>query len=173
MRKNHEIILEEQINGGCMDYLELFGFKAGKGNYHEEIIYRLVILYTLVFDKIANFLARHRLTPAKMNVLMIVKHQGGHNGISQVDLSQRLMVTTSNMTRVLAKLHRDGLITRENTKDDKRFKMIRITPKGSKLLDNIWHSYIKKLIELTQGLEEEKKKELSGLLSQWMESLKK
>lgn len=173
MRKNHEIILEEQIKGGCMDYLELFGFKAGKGNYHEEMIYRLVILYTLLFDNISHFLAKHRLTPAKMNVLMIVKHQGGQDGISQVDLSQKLMVTASNMTRVLVKLQRDGLITRDNTKDDKRFKMIRITPKGSRLLDNIWPSYIKKLIELTKGLEEEKKKELSGLLSQWMESFKK
>ena len=155
-----------------MDYLELFGFKAGEGKYHEEVIYRLVILYTLIFDNISQFLAKQKLTPAKLNVLMIVKHQGGQDGISQVDLSQRLMVTTSNMTRVLAKLQRDGLITRNSTKDDKRFKMIRIAPKGSRLLDKVWPHYIRKLVELTQGLDEEKKKELTGLLSQWMQSFK-
>jgi DNA-binding MarR family transcriptional regulator len=155
-----------------MDYLELFGFKAGEGKHHEEMIYRLVILYTLIFDNISHFLSKYRLTPAKLNVLMIVKHQGGQEGISQVDLSQRLMVTASNMTRVLVKLQRDGLITRDNIRNDKRFKMIRITSKGSKLLDNIWPGYTKKLVELTEGLEERKKEELAGLLSLWMKCYK-
>ena len=156
-----------------MDYLESFGFKTGECNYDEELVYRLVILYTLVFDEISQFLIRHKLTPAKMNVLMIIKHQGGVEGISQVDLSQRLMVTPSNMTRVLVKLQRDGLITRRSIKNDKRFKMIHITTKGSRLLDKVWPSFAKKLIDLTKALDENKKKELLAFFSQWTEALKK
>lgn len=153
-----------------MDHLELFGFEGGSSRRGEEIIYRLVILYTRIFGEMSDFLKPYGLTPAKMNVLMIVKHQGGNDGIRQVDLSRRLMVTTSNMTRVLDKLQRDGLISVGNA-DDRRVKLIRITPKGSKLLDKVWPEYTRRLKTLTQNLPEDKEEKLSGLLSLWMKGL--
>jgi DNA-binding MarR family transcriptional regulator len=155
-----------------MDYLESFGVKAGQTQCHEELVYRIVILYSLLYDKTSTCLKKFKLTPAKMNVLMIVKHQGGETGISQVELSRRLMVTTSNLTRVLAKLQREGLIERGNIKEDLRFKTIQVTPKASKLLDKVWPGYTRSLVELTSGLPEEKKQDLCVTLSQWMDALK-
>jgi DNA-binding MarR family transcriptional regulator len=152
-----------------MDCLEPYGVEVGRGKYHEEIIYRLVILSNRILDEISVYLGQYKLTPAKMNVLMIVKHQGGEKGISQVDLSNRLMVSTSNLTRVLAKLQRDKLVARGSIANDRRFKRIHITAKGSKLLDAVWPGYVQKLSSLTKGLDEEKKKSLSALLSQWMD----
>ncbi len=151
-----------------MDYLEAYGVDVGKGKYQEEIVYRLVILSNYILNEISVYLGQYKLTPAKMNVLMIVKHQGGEKGISQVDLSRRLMVSTSNLTRVLAKLQRDKLIKRGSIDGDKRFKTIHVTSKGSSLLDAVWPGYVKKLASLTEGLDEEKKQLLSEMLSQWM-----
>ncbi len=151
-----------------MDCLEPYGVEVGKGNYHEEIIYRLVILSNRILDEISDYLGKYKLTPAKMNVLMIVKHQGGEKGISQVDLSQRLMVSTSNLTRVLAKLQRDKLVARGSIANDRRFKTIHVTAKGSKLLDAVLPGYTQKLVGLTGGMDEEKKRLLSEMLSQWM-----
>jgi DNA-binding MarR family transcriptional regulator len=151
-----------------MDCLEPYGVEVGKGKYHEEIIYRLVILSNRILDEISDYLGQHKLTPAKMNVLMIVKHQGGEKGISQVDLSNRLMVSTSNLTRVLAKLQRDKLVARGIIANDRRFKTIHVTAKGSKLLDAVWPGYTQKLVGLTAGMDEEKKRLLSEMLSQWM-----
>lgn len=151
-----------------MDYLQAYGVEVGKGRYHEEIIYRLIILSNRILDEISLYLGRYKLTPAKMNVLMIVKHQGGDKGISQVDLSQRLMVSTSNLTRILAKLQRDKLVVRGKIVNDRRFKTIHITTKGSKLLDLVWPGYTKKLVSLTDGIEEEKQRILTEILSQWM-----
>ncbi|MBF0523143.1 MAG: MarR family transcriptional regulator [Candidatus Omnitrophica bacterium] len=152
-----------------MDYLEPYGVKVGRGKYHEEIVYRLVILSNRIIDEISIYLQTYKLTPAKMNTLMIVKHQGGESGMSQIDLSQRLMVSTSNLTRVLAKLQRDRLIRRGSIATDKRFKTIHITVKGSKLLDEVWPGYTKKLVSLTEGLDKEKKRILSEMLSDWMQ----
>lgn len=151
-----------------MDYLESYGVEVGKGKYHEEIVYRLVILSNLILDEISIYLGKYKLTPAKMNALMILKHQGGKDGISQVDLSHRLMVTTSNMTRILSKLQRDKLVVRGSVLVDKRIKTIRITSKGAKLLDIVWPGYAKKLIALTDGLKDENQRLISEMLSQWM-----
>lgn len=153
-----------------MDYLKSFGIDEGKinGKYHEEVIYRLVIIYTHIFNDISVFLNKYRLTPAKLNVLMIVKHKGRWAGISQIDLSRSLMVSTSNMTRVLSKLQRDGLVERANAKADQRIKLICITLKGAKLLDKVWPKYTKRLKGLMSGLSAVKKRELSRVFAQWM-----
>ncbi|MFH0753688.1 MAG: MarR family transcriptional regulator [Candidatus Omnitrophota bacterium] len=151
-----------------MDYLESYGVEVGKGKYHEEIVYRLVILSNRILDEISDYLGQYKLTPAKMNVLMIVKHHSGDKGISQVDLSKRLMVSTSNLTRVLAKLQRDKLVARGGIAYDRRFKTIHVTAKGAKLLDAVWPGYVRKLGGLTAGIDEKKRRFLSELLSQWM-----
>ena len=74
---------------------------------------------------------------------MIIKHIGGYDGIQQNEISKRLLVTASNITKLLDKLEKDGLITRSTKKDDRRVKLIRITDSGSKILDKIWPKYLK------------------------------
>lgn len=113
-----------------MEYLKSFGVETGQGKYHEEMVYGVALVYTTLFNDIATYLNTYNLTPAKMNALMIIKHQGLDKGISQIDIGKRLMVTASNMTRVLDKMEREGLIGRSALEGDKRVKIIKITAKG-------------------------------------------
>ena len=155
-----------------MDYLEAFGVATGQGKYHEEAVYGLALVYTVIHNEIAVYLDRYDLTPAKMNALMIIKHQGKGKGISQVDIGNRLMVTASNMTRLLDKLERDGLIARSAQVGDRRVNVIKITPKGARLLDRVWPGYQEKIKGLTNVLSAADQKAVSQLLSRWLERIK-
>lgn len=153
------------------NYLESFGVGVGNGKYHEEAIYGMVLLYGILYDRMSTYLDKYDLTPAKMNVLMIAKHQGKEKGLSQMDFGHRLMVTASNMTRVLDKLEKQGFIQRTNLVEDKRTKMVTITAKGSSLLDQVWPGYIKKLEELGSHMTKDEQKMMSELVQKWMNQL--
>ena len=58
---------------------------------------------------------------------MIIKHLGQQNGIQQNEISKRLLVTPSNITKLLDKLEKENMITRNSKTNDKRVKLIKIT----------------------------------------------
>ncbi len=155
-----------------MDELSAFGIETGQGKYFEEAFYGLVLVYTALFDKMAKYLNPYGLTPAKMNVLMVIKHQGGEKGLSQKAIGKRLLVTASNMTRMLDKLEREKLIERVGQVGDKRVKVIRVTNRGSQVLDNAWPGYIETMRSAMDKLDRSEQKILSQMMLKWFRELK-
>lgn len=155
-----------------MDDLQAFGIETGRGKYDEEAFYALVLVYTVLFDKVAKYLAKFDLTPAKMNVLMIIKHQGGDKGLSQREIGARLMVTPSNMTRLLDKLEREKLIERTSREGDKRVKVVRISRRGSSILDDAWPGYVQSMKSVMGKLSGDEQKTMSSILLRWLRGLK-
>jgi DNA-binding MarR family transcriptional regulator len=155
-----------------MDDLQAFGIEVGKGRYYEEAFYGLVLVYIALFDKMAKYLDTYGLTPAKMNVLMVIKHQGGEAGLSQKEIGKRLMVTASNMTRMLSKLEREKLIERAGQLGDKRIRIVRVSKRGSQILDNAWPGYIKTMKAQMDRISLTDQKFLATLMFQWLRDLK-
>lgn len=154
-----------------MNYLESFGVTLGKNQYQEEAVYGIALVYAALFNRIAAYLDQYELTPAKMNALMIIKHQGKSKGISQAEISKRLMVTASNMTRVLDKMEKEDLINRSAQLGDRRVNVINISEKGSRLLDHIWPGYEKLLKSLATGISVAEQKQLSKILQVWFTAI--
>lgn len=155
-----------------MEDLQAFGIEQGKGRYFEEAFYGTVLVYTVLFDKVAQYLDTYDLTPAKMNVLMVIKHQGGEEGLSQREIGKRLMVTASNMSRLLDKLEREKLIERAGRAGDNRVKVIRVSKRGSELLDTAWPGYMKTMKEAMDKLSASEQKMLASLMLRWFHDLK-
>lgn len=156
-----------------MNQLKNAGIEVEEGRYHEEAIYSLALLYNLIDNAVSAHLNQFQLSPAKFNVLMVVKHQGGEQGISQVDISKRLIVTSSNMTRLLDRLEQEKLIFREDQQGDRRVNLVRISERGSALLDAAWPGYTKTLKDLMSAVPEPDQKTLTRVLSRWLEAVKK
>ncbi len=146
------------------------GVDIGKGKYHEEIVYGLALMYTVVYQEIGAYLKPHQLTTDDMNVLMLVKHQGQDKGLSQVDIGGRLMVTAHNITRQLQRLERSGFITRTGHQLDARVNMVKITAQGSDLLDSIWVGYDETVRGIASRLPYQEQMVLSGLLQKWLKN---
>ncbi len=156
-----------------MDYFKSFGINIGEGKHHEESIYGVALLYNLLHTQIGEYLSPYKLTIGKLNVLVTIRHRGGDQGISQVDISKHLIVTPANMTRLLDKLEKEGHVQRSAQPGDRRVNLIRTTEQADKLLDDLWPGYIQLLEKLTIGVPKENQKSLSGMLMDWIGELTK
>ena len=152
-------------------YLKSFGIEVGKGKHHEEAIYSVALLYNLLSSEIERYLQKFGLSAGKLNVLVTIRNRGGEEGISQVDISKNLIVSPANMTKLLDKLEKEGLVTRGAQEGDRRVNIIRITPKGEKLLDQLWPGYLKTLEELGKKLSQKDQKQLASSLMGWVGKL--
>lgn len=155
-----------------MERLESIGVATGQGKYYEEAIYSLALIYNFITDEMTTYLNQYALTPGKFNILLAVK-QGGKQGISQVDVSKRLIVTPSNMTKLIDKLEKDGLVIRSALAGDRRVNILKITAKGTKLLDSAWEGYDTRLKDLISSLDPNQQKAVSSLLVKWLGNLRK
>lgn len=155
-----------------MSSLKAFGIEEGKGKFHEEAIYSLALVYNIITDAITSYLIDYDLTPGKFNILMAIKHQGREEGIAQGEISKHLIVTPSNMTKMIDKLEAAGLVRRSALEGDRRVNIMRVTAKGEKVLDSVWDGYNKKLKELTEELTLNQQKDLASLLNTWLNRLR-
>jgi DNA-binding MarR family transcriptional regulator len=154
-----------------MSSLKTFGIDDGKGKYYEEATYSLALIYNVITNEMTSYLDQFKLTPGKFNILMVIKHQGKNEGIPQVEISKKLIVTPSNMTKLIDKLEKDGLVERSALEGDRRVNIMKITSKGSKLLDQVWPEYNERLKGLISGLNQNQQKDVSDLLKVWLVKL--
>ncbi len=148
-----------------------FGIEVCKSNILEGAIYGVACTYALLGKIIANYLRPYNLTPAKFNAMMIIKHVGKDKGISQIDIGRRLIVTASNMTRLLDKLEQEAFIERLSLAGDRRVNLIKISEKGSDLLDRVWPEYYKKIQELAKLLNQDELGKVTHILGKWCDKI--
>lgn len=137
-----------------------------------KLIYTIGLLWGEINSSLEVVLSKYNLNVSKFNILMIIKHVGGYDGIQQNEISKRLLVTASNITKLLDKLEKEGMITRNSKKDDKRVKLIRITDYASKLLDSAWVDYSSEIEKITANLENLEVNEIQNKLVEWLINVK-
>ena len=73
------------------------------------------------------------LTATQYNVLRILRGAGSQ-GLPCRGIGERMITHDPDITRLLDRMEKRGLITRERQKDDRRVVKTRITPRGLELL---------------------------------------
>ncbi|MDD5455218.1 MAG: MarR family transcriptional regulator [Candidatus Ratteibacteria bacterium] len=147
-----------------MEPLRRFGIELSKENYREAAIYGLASIYLQSYKEFSDYLKPYDLTLAKFNALMVIEHQGKEKGLSQIEIGKLLIVTASNITRLIDKLEKEKLIERVSQKGDRRINLVRITQKGTDLLEEIWPGYCAKIKELTTHMNKKELSRISGLI---------
>ena len=149
-----------------MSIFRELGVREGKDRRNEEVIYSVARAYMVLDQKITQILAKDNLSPAKFNILLMVKHVGREKGIAQNKLSRQLLVTTSNITRMVDKLEKKGYVKRLAQKGDRRVNLIKITEQGSKLLDDVWPNYKETVDKMMNNYFMDKEKQMLSELLQ-------
>jgi len=98
----------------------------------------------IALQKIADALAQeteqllkaHSLTGAQYNVLRILRG-AEPEGLACSNISDRMISHDPDMTRLLDRMEKRALITRQRQKDDRRVVKTRITPAGLDLLKGL------------------------------------
>jgi DNA-binding MarR family transcriptional regulator len=92
-----------------------------------------------VWNSSRIFFERWDLSPSQFNVLNLLHLNRG--GLSQSDLSRQLIMHRSNVTGLVDRLEKRGLLTRREVADDRRAYSVVLTPAGTRLLREILPEY--------------------------------
>lgn len=113
-----------------------------------------------------SYLAQFGLNIPRFYVLIHVAHNPGMN---YIDLSDRLLCTKSNTTRIMQGMLKDDLITRQTDPNDGRSFQLFLTEKGSQLLDRVYPGFVKKIQDLMSSFSDAETKRFLDV-SQHIES---
>jgi DNA-binding MarR family transcriptional regulator len=137
-----------------------------------ESCYIIALIYNVIHDEIDEYLSEFSLSVGQFNLLIALKrHQG--QPIKQVEISQYLIVSPSNMTKLIDKLEKNGLVKRTAQAADRRANLIAITPSGLSLVDAAWPGYQALMSEKMSSLTKEDRRALASILPRWLSALDK
>ena len=148
-----------------------FYLDAVRGRPSAETFNGMLCVYALLYRKMEAYFKDYDLTPVKFNTLLLIKHQGGEEGLSQLDIGHHLIVSPSNITRLIDRLIADGYVKRGVSTKDRRIKLIKITPSGTSILDKLFHGYGEMIQQSVYVLERKEVEQLAALLLKWFSKL--
>ena len=116
----------------------------------KEIVDAIRRLYRAVYLDAAKMSRQFGLTGSQSGVL---RNLVAHGPLSSAALSRRLYVTPSNVTGVIDRLEKKGLVERVRKEGDRRIALITLTEKGDELSKSLPDPIEKKLISELGDLE--------------------
>jgi DNA-binding MarR family transcriptional regulator len=134
-------------------------------NIEEEAILNLFIASNYLHSKVDALCGNFDITLAQFNVLRILK--GAHpNGYPRGEIISRMVEPSPDVTRLIDRLIKEGLVERFNSEKDRRLSIARITKKGINLLKRINPKVDKFISDYSSTLNKKEKETLSALCEQ-------
>lgn len=113
-----------------------------------------------IFDRTNAHLADHNLTTSQFAVLEALYHLGT---LSQVELAQKLLKSTGNITTVLQNLEKRGLICRQRDMQDQRYVKVSMTEAGQELIAQIFPTHVQGITQAMSALTPQEQANLADL----------
>ena len=85
------------------------------------------------------FFRAHAVSDTQFNAMVVLRVAG--RPLAQKELGERLLVDKSDLTGLLDRMEKAGLVRRKGIKDDKRVNVVSLTPKGLAELDRTEPDY--------------------------------
>ncbi|HEV3052346.1 MAG TPA: MarR family transcriptional regulator [Longimicrobium sp.] len=104
------------------------------GSLEEEAYLNVQRTANALAQRIAELLRSHDLTPAQYNVLRILRG-AGHDGLNASDIGGRMISRDPDVTRLVDRLEKRGLVERWRCSEDRRVVWTRLSPAGRELID--------------------------------------
>ncbi|MFA5165142.1 MAG: MarR family transcriptional regulator [Candidatus Omnitrophota bacterium] len=134
-------------------------------------IRKLVHVSEAIIKAADRFFAGFGVTTAQYDVLVILKYS--KNRLTQSDLGINRVVSRSNITGIIDRLEKTGLVKREGSADDRRVNHITVTKKGIDLINKVEDKYFENVKKLVWFLDEKDKKGLAEILDRLDRGLKR
>jgi DNA-binding MarR family transcriptional regulator len=112
----------------------------------------------------AEVLAQYSLTPALLDLLVLLRGWDDGYVWTPSDLAKRFVVSAARISQRLDQLERSGLVERIASTDDRRRVSVRLTRTGRRTLDDLIGVYMEHEEKLLHGLSPRDRDLLAGLL---------
>jgi len=110
------------------------------------------------------YFSQFDLTPPQFQ-LMCIAHRFGQDALTQRRLAREMYVSFPNITVLLKRMEKKGLIERNGNPRDRREKYVRLTEAGEKLLRRVWQVHQKQMDMVMEGLSVAERKQMTALLN--------
>ncbi len=138
--------------------IEIYGKKAGLAlSLWVKLARASATFGKLTTENIRTF----SLTEPQFAVLECLGHLGP---LKLSDLSKKMLVSSGNMTCVVDNLEKEKLVGRIPSKDDRRAKLVQLTPKGKKIFDEIFIKHAEFITKIVAVLTPKEQETLAQLL---------
>jgi DNA-binding MarR family transcriptional regulator len=116
----------------------------------------------ILSHRFAQVMKTEDLTPAQYNVLRILR--GAPEGLPCGEIGNRMVTRDSDITRLLDRLEKRSLVSRQRESKDRRTVWTRVTPEGLELLARLDEPMLACHLELLGHLGAERLNLLADLL---------
>lgn len=129
----------------------------------QEVVLNLLVAANYLRSKLDTICSNFKITLPQFNVLRILK--GAHpDGYPRGEIIRRMVEPAPDVTRLIDRLIKEGLVERYDSKDDRRLSLARITKKGIIILSRINPEIDKFLLDYSSILTKSEKEILPSLL---------
>lgn len=130
----------------------------------EEASVAVLVAAAHLMQRLEDVCATERITPDQYNILRILRgvYPAGH---PRYEISRRLIDRSPDVTRLLDRLTRRGLVRRYRAEGDRRLSLARITDRGLAVLDRLQKPIAAVEVEFTAPLTAAAQRELARLCS--------
>jgi DNA-binding MarR family transcriptional regulator len=120
-----------------------------------------------------HFLHPFGLTDVQFNLMMLLKHQcRQQEGLTQAQLSSMMLVNRANITALVDRMEKSGLVARTSSPSDRRSNIIVLTDSGREMLEKIEPLYAQEVKRIMAVLVEDEQKRLIVMLEQIRNNIK-
>ncbi len=135
------------------------------------VVFNLLRTHSRLTPFLDADLRQRDLTAAQLNALLLLR-SAPPGGLGMGEIGQRLIVTKSNVTGLVDRLERQGLVVR-TTPADRRATLVRLTPAGHDAVARALPAHTALLGDLTGGLTQTEKATLVRLLTKLRRELRR
>jgi DNA-binding MarR family transcriptional regulator len=128
----------------------------------QEVVLNLLVASNYLHSELDEICNRFKITLAQFNVLRILK--GAHpEGYPRGEIIRRMVEPSPDVTRLIDRLIKEGLVERYSSESDRRLSMARITKKGIAVLRKINPEIDKFISDYSSSLTKSEKEMLSNI----------
>ena len=149
------------------DEIQQFKFR----NQCQKMLINLIYTYNAISSKMQEFLKTESLTMQQYNILRILRGQHPNPSTNSL-VKERMLDRNSDVTRIIDRMIRDGLVSRVNCESDRRRVDITITDLGLDKLKRL-DTMSGQMDTIASGLSEEESAILNDMLDKLRSECKK
>ena len=156
-----------------MALTEELGLKNGIKDLGHEAVLNIYYTASQVKKRATDFFKKFCLTDVQFNVLILLEYQADESGgLTQAKLSDMMLVNRANITSLVDRMEKAGLVIRTNDESDRRSNVVKMTNKGKKIFEKVEPLYIEQVRQVMSPVSIDEQKKIISALEKVRTSLK-
>jgi MarR family 2-MHQ and catechol resistance regulon transcriptional repressor len=144
---------------------EELGLKRGYAGSGHEALLNIYYTASMMKKRADEFFGRFGLTDVQFNLMSLLHYESGkEKGLSQVQISDMMLVNRANITSLIDRMEKAGFVVRTAADNDRRFNIIKLTANGRKLFIKVEPHYIEQVRQVMSSITQTELKQLTNML---------